>query len=65
MIVFLGDDGVGKSTIKLWFVQGCFVANCDPTLEDSYGRVVMVDSEEILVDITEVSSEAFPVLKKC
>ena len=35
-IVNLGDGGVGKSAITIQFIQGHFIDEYDPTIEDSY-----------------------------
>jgi GTPase SAR1 family protein len=35
-IVVLGSGGVGKSALTVQFVQGIFVEQYDPTIEDSY-----------------------------
>lgn len=46
-IVVLGTGGVGKSALSLQFVQSIFVEKYDPTIEDSYRKVVEVPSEWI------------------
>ena len=41
-IVVLGSGGVGKSALSVQFVQSIFVEKYDPTIEDSYRKVVDV-----------------------
>lgn len=44
-IVVLGTGGVGKSALSLQFVQSIFIEKYDPTIEDSYRKVVEVPGE--------------------
>ncbi|XP_041351895.1 circularly permutated Ras protein 1-like [Gigantopelta aegis] len=41
-IVMLGSGGVGKSSITVMFVQNIFVDNYDPTIEDSFRKMVNI-----------------------
>lgn len=41
-IVVLGTGGVGKSALSVQYVQSIFVEKYDPTIEDSYRKVVDV-----------------------
>ena len=41
-VVMLGAGGVGKSAITVQFIQNHFVEEYDPTIEDSYRKVILV-----------------------
>lgn len=50
-VVVLGSGGVGKSAITVQFVQGIFVEKYDPTIEDSYRKLVEVDGDQYMLEI--------------
>jgi len=54
-LVVLGDTGVGKSALVVQFVQGIFVEKYDPTIEDSYRKMVTVDEFSVLVDVLDTA----------
>lgn len=49
-LVVVGDGGVGKSAITIQFFQKMFVADYDPTIEDSYIQHTCVDDEFCVLD---------------
>lgn len=49
-LVVVGDGGVGKSAITIQFFQKMFVADYDPTIEDSYIQHTCVDEEFCVLD---------------
>ena len=54
-IVVVGGGGVGKSALTLQFIQGNFIEEYDPTIEDSYRKQVHVDGEVCLIDILDTA----------
>jgi len=55
-IVVLGEGGVGKSTLVVRFINGCFVTEYDPTIEDSYRKQMEVDGEICLLEILDTAA---------
>ena len=45
-IVVNGSGGVGKSSLTLQFTSGQFVADYDPTIEDSYRKMITVKGKK-------------------
>jgi len=56
-LIVLGDGGVGKSCLTLQFIQGLFVDDYDPTIEDSYRKHCVIDSEFALLDILDTAGQ--------
>jgi len=54
-VVVLGSGGVGKSAITVQFVQGIFVEKYDPTIEDSYRKLVEVDGSQYMLEILDTA----------
>jgi small GTP-binding protein len=64
-IVVFGAGAVGKSALTIQFVQGYFITDYDPTIEDSYKRVLAVDNENIQLDILDTAGqEDFAPMRK-
>ncbi|EJD54588.1 ras-domain-containing protein [Auricularia subglabra TFB-10046 SS5] len=42
IIAVLGSGGVGKSALTISFTTNCFVDSYDPTIEDSYRKMVVI-----------------------
>ena len=56
-LAMLGGGSVGKSAITLQFIRGSFVAEYDPTIEDSFEKKVVVDGSEVAVDILDTAGQ--------
>ena len=54
-VVVFGDLGVGKSTLSVQFMQNIFVAQLDPTIEDSYRKQIVVDDLPCVLDVLDTA----------
>jgi len=54
-LVLLGAGGVGKSAITVQYVEGIFVEKYDPTIEDSYRKLVEVDGNQFMLEILDTA----------
>jgi len=62
-IVILGSGGVGKSALTVQFVHSIFVEKYDPTIEDSYRKIVTVDDARFDCEILDTAgTEQFMAL---
>lgn len=56
-LVIVGGGGVGKSALTIQLIQGHFVDEYDPTIEDSYRKQVNIDNETCLLDILDTAGQ--------
>jgi GTPase KRas len=64
-LVVAGGNGVGKSALVIQLIQGTFVADHDPTLEDSYLKNAAIDDEPCLLNILDTAGgEEFGALRE-
>lgn len=56
-IIVVGAGFTGKSTLVIQFIQHFFVDDYDPTIEDSYRCVRMVDKKPIIFDILDTAGQ--------
>jgi small GTP-binding protein len=56
-IVVFGSGAVGKSALVIQFVQGYFITEYDPTIEDAYKRVLNVGGETFQLDILDTAGQ--------
>eukprot|EP01132_Coremiostelium_polycephalum_P009131 gene9131-11188_t len=54
-IVVLGASGVGKTSLTIRYVNGEFVENYDPTIEDLYRKVTENNGEHFMLEIMDTS----------
>jgi len=56
-LVVVGGGGVGKSALTIQFIQNHFVDEYDPTIEDSYRKQVVIETETCLLDILDTAGQ--------
>ncbi|KAH3757902.1 small G-protein Ras2 [Pelomyxa schiedti] len=56
-VVVIGSGGVGKSAVTISFVQNHFIAEYDPTIEDSYRKQVTVDDTPVVLSIMDTAGQ--------
>uniref|UniRef100_A0A6A7G5G3 Ras-like protein n=1 Tax=Hirondellea gigas TaxID=1518452 RepID=A0A6A7G5G3_9CRUS len=56
-IAVMGPGAVGKSAMTLQYVQGVFVMDYDPTIEDAYRKPVEIDGHSCMLDILDTAGQ--------
>ncbi|KIM96638.1 hypothetical protein OIDMADRAFT_105789 [Oidiodendron maius Zn] len=56
-IVVLGDGGVGKTAMIIRVALEHFVPTYDPTVEDSYRKQVLIDSQPCMLDLLDTAGQ--------
>ncbi|KAH3746088.1 hypothetical protein Pelo_12519 [Pelomyxa schiedti] len=56
-LVVIGAGAVGKSALVVRFIKGDFIAEYDPTIEDSYRRQFSVDDRQCHLDILDTAGQ--------
>jgi hypothetical protein len=56
-IAVMGAGSVGKSAMTLRYVQGVFVKDYDPTIEDAYRKSVLLDDRNCVLDILDTAGQ--------
>jgi GTPase KRas protein len=56
-IVVLGGGSVGKSALTIRLVSDHFLSDYDPTIEDSYRKLVTIDGEGAQLDILDTAGQ--------
>ncbi|KAJ9666173.1 Ras- protein rsr1 [Coniosporium apollinis] len=64
-IVVLGSGGVGKSCLTAQFVQNVWIESYDPTIEDSYRKLMEVDGRQVVLEILDTAgTEQFTAMRE-
>ncbi|ELR19746.1 Ras subfamily protein [Acanthamoeba castellanii str. Neff] len=64
-VTVVGDCGVGKSALTIMLVQQFFVEEYDPTIEDNYRKMALVNGLVVLLDIMDTAGpEEFTALSE-
>ncbi len=53
----MGPGSVGKSAMTLRYVQGVFVKDYDPTIEDAYRKNTNIDDVNCVLDILDTAGQ--------
>mmetsp|Transcript_60216 Transcript_60216/g.99423 ORF Transcript_60216/g.99423 Transcript_60216/m.99423 type:complete len:195 (+) Transcript_60216:47-631(+) len=56
-IVVLGGGGVGKSALTIRLVQDNFVEEYNPTIEESFQKIVSIDNQTCLLEILDTAGQ--------
>ncbi|KAI8869345.1 ras-domain-containing protein [Ramicandelaber brevisporus] len=56
-ICLLGAGGVGKSALAVQYTARYFLDEYDPTIEDSYSKLVTVDGEDASIEIVDTAGQ--------
>ncbi|EGG16641.1 Coatamer protein [Cavenderia fasciculata] len=56
-LVIVGDGGVGKSALTIQLTQNQFIAEYDPTIENSYRKQVIIDEDVYMLDILDTAGQ--------
>ena len=56
-LAVVGAGGVGKSSLTVQFIQGHFIVDYDPTVEDYYSKVCTVDKEKAYLEILDTAGQ--------
>jgi len=56
-ISVMGAGAVGKSALTLRYIQGQFVSNYDPTIEDAYRKQIHLDGNTLILDILDTAGQ--------
>jgi len=57
-VVIIGAGGTGKSCFVIQLISGTFLETYDPTLEDSYRKLMTVDGKDIILNIYDTAGQA-------
>ncbi|KAJ3445569.1 ras-like protein [Anaeramoeba flamelloides] len=56
-IVLLGSGSVGKSCLVIHFLQNRFVQDYDPTVEESYSKMVIIDNKPAVLELIDTAGQ--------
>ncbi|XP_064799781.1 GTP-binding protein Rheb-like isoform X3 [Oncorhynchus masou masou] len=56
-IAVLGYRSVGKSSLTIQFVEGQFVDSYDPTIENTFTKMITVNGQEYLLQLVDTAGQ--------
>lgn len=65
-LVIVGGEGVGKSALTIQLIQGKFVTEYDPTIEDSYRKQFTIDDDTLMLEVLDTAGqEEYAAMRDC
>jgi len=58
-LAVLGSGGVGKSALSVQFVQGVFLEKYNPTVEELFSKIVLINKERVELEILDTAGVKF------
>ncbi|KAJ3444394.1 ras-like protein [Anaeramoeba flamelloides] len=56
-LVIVGGGSVGKSCLVIRYLQGKFIEDYDPTIEENYRKMVIVDDKACMLEILDTAGQ--------
>ncbi|KAJ3451275.1 ras-like protein rasb [Anaeramoeba flamelloides] len=56
-LVVVGGGSVGKSALTIRYLQNYFISSYDPTIDENYRNMVVVDNKACLLDILDTGGQ--------
>ncbi|KAJ5073592.1 ras-like protein [Anaeramoeba ignava] len=56
-LVVIGGGSVGKSCLTVRYLQGKFIQDYDPTIEENYRKMVIVDDRPCMLEILDTAGQ--------
>lgn len=56
-MMVVGESGVGKTALVNQFVDGIFIGEHDPTIEDKHKKLLSVDNTRVLLEILDTAGQ--------
>ncbi|KAJ3439992.1 ras-like protein [Anaeramoeba flamelloides] len=57
MVVIAGSGSVGKSCLTIRFLQNRFIEDYDPTVEESYKKMLIIDEKPVVLEIVDTAGQ--------
>eukprot|EP01155_Anaeramoeba_flamelloides_P032703 Anaeramoba_flamelloidesa94415_22.p1 GENE.a94415_22~~a94415_22.p1 ORF type:complete len:148 (-),score=30.56 a94415_22:55-498(-) len=56
-IVMAGSGSVGKSCLTIRFLQDRFIQDYDPTVEETYKKMLVIDEKPVVLEIVDTAGQ--------
>jgi len=56
-LIVVGTGGVGKSCCTMVYIKDTFIENYDPTIEESFSKLVHVDGHSVKLEVVDTAGQ--------